>query len=486
MRILLIDIDTLRPDHMSCYGYKRKTTPNIDSVADIKFTNYYCSDAPCAPSRASLISGMFGIRHGAVGHGGTCADRRLTGPERGFGDKYDIDNFNNLFKKAGMKTASVSSFPERHSAWWFNAGLDEVYNVGGKGRESGEQVLPIALDWLERHGAEDDWFLHVHFWDPHTPYRAPPEFGDPFSDTPLDTWIDEKIFREHLKKTGPHTALELNMYDDREDPSMPRHPGKITDMKGLKKLFDGYDTGILYADFMVGKIFDSLRRKNVFDDMVVIITSDHGENMGELGIYAEHATADYPTCRIPMMMKFPSGMKGITDNEFHYNIDLVPTMAELLDLPVREQWDGKSYAQTVKSGVKSGHDSLVISQMAHVCQRSARFGDWLYMRTYHDGYHLFEKEMLFNIVLDPYETRDVKAENPDICHKGAKIILDWQDDMMMKSSYIEDPLWRVMKEKGPFHAWKENLVRSNYLEKLEKTGRAEGAEILRKRRLPRM
>lgn len=486
MRIMYIDIDTLRPDHMSCYGYKRKTTPNIDSIADIIFTNYYCTDAPCLPSRASLISGMFGIRHGAVGHGGVSADRRLTGSSREFTDQYDQNNYHNIYKRAGMKTVSISSFPERHSSWWFNAGLDEVYNIGGRGMESGGEVLPLAVDWLERHGAEDNWYLHVHFWDPHTPYRVPPEFGEPFAKEPLDTWIDEELLQRHIKMAGPHTAQEINMYNDRENPKFPRHPGKISDMAGLKKLFDGYDTGILYADHLFGKILNVLRDKNIFDDMAIIISSDHGENMGELGIYAEHATADYPTCRVPMVMKFPGIAKPLMDNELHCNIDLLPTMAELLNVPVSEQWDGKSFAQTIKTGVKSGQDSLVLSQMAHVCQRSARFGDWLYIRTYHDGYHLFEKEMLFNLSDDPHETHDVKTTNPEICLKGAKIILDWQDEMMMKSSYLEDPLWRVMKEKGPYHAWPENLVRSNYLERLKSTGRSEAAEIIRSRIYPRM
>jgi len=364
--------------------------------------------------------------------------------------------------------------------------MDETYNPGGRGMESGETVLPLALDWIERHGSEDNWFMHVHFWDPHTPYRAPKEFGEPFADVPLDTWIDEKTLAEHKKHSGPHGPMEINMYNDSERPDYPRHPGKITDMAGLKKFFDGYDTGILYTDFLVGKIFDLLREKNVFDDTAVIITTDHGENMGELALYGEHATADYPTCRIPMIMKFPGGAKGIVNDELHYSIDLLPTMAELLGVPVNEQWDGKSFASTVKTGAKSGHDSLVLSQMAHVCQRSARFDKWLYIRTYHDGYHLFEKEMLFDIEADPHETRDVKAEYPEICQKGAKIILDWHDEMMMKSAFIEDPLWRVMKEDGPFHAWPKRLTESGFLEKLERTGRAEGAQILRTRKFPVM
>lgn len=152
MRILFIDIDTLRPDHMGCYGYSRNTTPNMDRVCaeGIRFDEYYCSDAPCLPSRASLVSGMFGIRNGAVGHGGTAADRRLTGPARDFTDIVDDNCFHSIFRRAGMHTASVSTFPERHSSWWFNAGFNECYNVGGRGGESGEEVLPVALDWLRR------------------------------------------------------------------------------------------------------------------------------------------------------------------------------------------------------------------------------------------------------------------------------------------------------------------------------------------------
>ncbi len=175
MRVLFVDIDTLRPDHMSCYGYSRQTTPNFDAVAKdgVRFDSYYCSDAPCLPSRASLISGMFGIRNGAVGHGGTAADMFLGGKERGFRDQRELNNFNNLFRKAGMHTVSISTFPERHSAWWFNAGFNETYNVGNGGMESGEKVVPVALDWLERNKDKDNWYMHVHLWDPHTPYRAP-------------------------------------------------------------------------------------------------------------------------------------------------------------------------------------------------------------------------------------------------------------------------------------------------------------------------
>jgi len=483
---MFIDIDTLRPDHMGCYGYYRDTTPNIDKICEdgIRFDRYCCADAPCLPSRAGLISGMFGIRHGAVGHGGTAADRRISGENRGFGDILDRDNFINIFRKAGLKTASISTFAERHSSWWFNAGFNETYNVGKGGMESGEEVLPVALGWLDRNACEDNWFLHVHLWDPHTPYRAPASFGDPFASSPLETWIDNEVFEKHLKHTGPHSINEISMYDDKENPNFPRHPGSAKDLAGLKKLVDGYDTGILYADYLVGQMMDKLKKMRLYDDLCVIISSDHGENMGELGIYSEHATADWATCRIPLIIKWNGAKGGEAREGLHCNVDLAPTLAELMNVKPGAHWDGVSFANAVTRQQDTGRESVVISQMAHVCQRSARFGDWLYMRTYHDGFHLFDDEMLFDLALDPHEQNDVKEKYPDICAKGAKIILDWHDAMMKKSCAssvppdASDPMWTVLREGGPAHT---KGALEGYIKRLRETGRGDGADKLERK-----
>ncbi len=483
MKILFIDIDTLRPDHMGCYGYHRDTTPALDGIArqGMRFDQCYCSDAPCLPSRAALISGMFGIHNGAVGHGGTAADRRLSGQGRGFTDEIDSNCFHQIFRKAGMYTASISTFAERHSSWWFNAGFHETHNVGKGGMESGEEVLPVALDWVERNALRDDWFLHLHLWDPHTPYRAPANFGNPFENDPLPCWYTQEVLQRHLKTVGPHSINELSMYDDRESPSFPRQPGRAQDMDGLRRVIDGYDCGIRYADSLVGQVFDALRAKGIFDEVAVILTSDHGENFGELGIYAEHATADAATCHIPLIIRWPGGPAGV-DSALHYNLDLCPTMADLLDVPKYSKWDGVSFAQSILTGQPCSRDSLVLSQMAHVCQRSARFGQWLYMRTVHDGFHLFPREMLFDLSGDPYEQNDVSAQHPQVCAQGARILLDWQEDAMLRSDSAVDPMWTVVREGGPFHAPMANL--EGYLQRLESTGRGEGAQALRAKYRP--
>jgi arylsulfatase A-like enzyme len=270
------------------------------------------------------------------------------------------------------------------------------------------------------------------------------------------------------------------MYDDWENPKFPRQPGKASDMEGLRRVIDGYDTGIWYSDHILGQVFDALREKGVFEDTAVIITSDHGENFGELGIYAEHGTADHATCNIPMIIKWPGGKRNYVDNGLHYNIDICPTMADLLGVKHYKRWDGRSYADAIISGEDKGQEFLILSQMAHVCQRAVRFEDWIYIRTYHDGYHLFDKEMLFNLKDDPYEEHNLASSRQDICDKAARILLTWHDEMMLSSTHKVDPLWTVMEEGGPFHT-KVDL--DNYLNRLRKTGRNEGADQLEKKYL---
>ena len=481
MRILYLDIDTLRPDHMGCYGYSRNTTPNLDKVAaeGIVFENYYCSDAPCLPSRAALISGKLGIHNGMVGHGGTAADRPLVGPERRFQDQTERDNLFFTMRNAGLYTASISTFAERHSSWWFMAGTNETHNMGGHGMESGEEVLPIALDWLDRNKDRDNWFLHLHVWDPHTPYRAPAEFGEPFKGEPPDKpWITEEIFAQHLKKAGPHSAQEVTNIHGDYDPQYPRYPGSLKTLADVKNYIDNYDCGIRYADHLLGQVLDRLREQGIYDETAIIISSDHGENMGELGLYGEHGTADNITHRIPMVVKWPGGAKG-RDTGLRYNVDLLPTLAELLNLPASDAWDGRGYADVIRGGKNPGRDSLVLSQQAHVCQRSARFGDWIYIRTIRDGWHLFDDEMLFNLKDDPRQQFNLAEKHPEICARGAKIIFEWQIENMKTAATDRDPMWTVYREGGPLHAHDRDFEK--YMARLEATGRGEAAEKLRVR-----
>jgi choline-sulfatase len=482
MRIMYLDLDTLRPDHLGCYGYHRNTSQCIDAIArnGVLFSDYYCSDAPCLPSRAALMTGMFGFHNGIVGHGGTAADLRLQGSSRSFRSDLSSSSLPAMLKQNNLYTTFIGGFGERHSAWWFYAGFREIHDTGQGGMESAESVTPTVLDWIEKNGRNDNWYLHVNYWDPHTPYRAPHEFGNPFENEPLPSWLTPEVVTEHIRLPGPHTAQDVSMYDNRIDPRFPRQPGEINDMDSLRSLIDGYDTGIRYMDNHIGKLIEALKSIGVYEDLAIIISSDHGENLGELGIYAEHATADYSTCHVPLIIKWPKGESGKVKEGLHYNLDLKSTLVDLLggDTPCNS--DGQSFAQTVLGNDNYSRPYLVMSQCAHVCQRAVRWKTWMYIRTWHDGFHLFPESMLFDLEHDPHEQHDLASSLPAICQQGEKLLAEWTDSMLrsMPAGYTIDPMHTVLAEGGPFHA---RGMLANYIKRLEQTGRGWAVDPLKNR-----
>jgi len=515
MKILMIDIDTLRADHLGCYGYERNTSPNIDAIAQdgCLFTDYYCSDAPCLPSRAALFTGRFGIHSGVAGHGGTAADLRLEGESRNFRDSCAATNLPAVLRSYGMHTASVSTFAERHGAWWFAAGFNEMYNLGKGGDEIAQEVTPVALDWLERNKDRKDWFLHVHYWDPHTQYRTPAEIGNPFEGQPSGAidWIDQSTLDEHKKMCGFHSALEATGYTDAIDKGRElRSVGRIETLDDARHNVDGYDVGVYNADLGVGQIVAWLKEQGVYEDTAILVTADHGEDLGELGRYSEHGCADYPVTRLPLVVKWPGGQTGASKiGGLHYNTDLIPTLMQLLGaenihIPfevhlknmfgpnyrqiylglLMERYDGKSFANSILTGSEDGYEYLVVTCATHAVQRAVIFDGYIFIRTYHDGYCLFDDEMLYDIHNDPHETKNLAHELPDVAHKGGYLLERWVAKQMTAGAQrcTVDPIWTVVAEGGGYHS-KGQLPK--YLERLEATGRKDAADALRAKYPPK-
>jgi len=361
-----------------------------------------------------------------------------TGRDRFMFDQQLVNNMFFLFRNADLHTVSFSTFAERHSAYWFNAGLNEVYNVGKIGSETAEEVMTPALEWIRRNADRKDYFMHIHMWDAHFPYNAPMEYGNPFENDPLPEWLTEEVVERNKSHIGPHSAYELNMFNDEEKKDrFPRTPGNVLDVQNARRVIDGYDTDLRYIDDQVARLVALLKEMGIYEDTAIVISADHGENLGELGIYSEHATADQCTTNIPLIVKWP-GMKTGMDHGLHYNIDLTRTFADLLGQKPIPYGDGDSFIKTLETGEDTGREHLIVSQCAHVCQRSVRFDKYLYIRTYHDGYHLFNREMLFDLEADPHEQNDIAAEYPEICAKAARKLLDWEQDMLLTSTETEN------------------------------------------------
>jgi choline-sulfatase len=480
MRILYIDIDTLRADHVGCYGYHRDTTPNIDRLAarGIRFARCYASDVPCLPSRTALFSGRFGTRNGVVSHGGTAAEPFVEGPGRGFFSLLGKTAWPALLRKLGLYTATISSFPARHSAFHFCAGFDEVRNPGKLGLESADLIHQLTDEWLQKHGARDHWFLHVHLWDPHTPYRAPEDYGEPFAEQPLPAWLTEEVRASHFASYGPHSAQEaVGFSTDYPYGAYPRQPRQIADMEAVRQLLDGYDTGVRYADDYIGRWIDRLKQLGVDAETAVLVSSDHGETLGELNVYGDHHTADEHTAHVPFVMTWP-GLAPRVQHGLCYPLDVAASIVELLGGTVPPEWDGRSLAPALREGRDEGRDELVITQGAWTCQRGLRWGDHLYLRTYHDGYHPYDAELLFDVVGDPHEQRDLSAREPGLIAQARERLSAWHADVMRRNPAGVDPLETVLAEGGPSHT--RGKLRA-YLERLRATSRAHWAQQLEQR-----
>lgn len=481
MRILYVDIDTLRADHLGCHGYHRDTTPTIDALAarGVRFTDVHASDVPCLPSRTALTTGMLGIRNGVAGHGGTAADLARWGSDRGFFSQLASGSLPSVLLRAGFHTASISSFPLRHGATWWTAGYLESMNLmRGIGTERADQVLPGALDWLERRGRDDRWFLHVHLWDPHTPYTTPAEYGDPFAADPAPAWHTEAVRAAAWGRPGPHSAQEpWGFRPDEWGEPPPRHPWDLSGEADVRKMFDGYDVGIRYADDAVGTLLAKLGDLGVLDDTAVWIGSDHGEGFGELGIYADHQAADQATTHIPAVLAWP-GLAPQAVGGLRYHLDVAATVAELAGGRLPKHWDGVSAAEALREGeADAGRSELVVSQGAWTVQRGVRFGDHLYLRTFHDGFHAdWPDEALYDVAADPHEQLDLLAAEPSVADRARGLLADWTAEQLERSLVDEDPLQTILREGGPFHT-QGHL--DAYLERLDATGRGAWADVLR-------
>ena len=484
MRILYIDIDTLRPDHLGCYGYHRNTSPNIDKLAaeGVRFENCYVSDSPCLPSRSALYSGQCGIRNGAINHGGAAADWNIDPQERGF--QYDQESYIRQLRENGYYTVTVSPFGERHSSFWFYSGFREIYNTGKCGSESAEEVIPTAIDWLDRQGSGDDWYLHVNIWDPHTPYRAPEDLGNPFENEPPPAWMTEEIRQELWGKFGPGTAQETGgdyLQRAKEYERFPRIPKNIDSMENYKKWIDGYDCGIYYADIQVGKLMDKLEELGILDDTLIMISSDHGETQGEMNVFGDHQTADNIINRVPMIIRHPEGLggKGRVNEGLVYQFDCAATMIEMTGGKTPESWDGISFVEDFKAEKDAGRDYLVVSNNAWSCQRAVRWDDYIMIRNYHSGFKDYPEIMLFNVKEDPHEQKNLVDSKPELVGAAMTMLDEWHTDEMRRSHRDVDPMWTVMREGGPFHARYTSEQYPEYLKRLEETGRGQHVETLK-------
>jgi len=485
MRVLYIDLDCCRADHLGCNGYRRPTSPNLDCIAGegVTFTHCYCANSPCLPSRAALFSGRFGFNNGVVTHHGTGEDFRYHDIYNCHARDASRPMLQMHLRQHGMKTVTFSCFADRHNAWWFTAGWEQVHTFTRKrGQERADEVNAAFLPWFRQHAAEDNWFIHLHYWDIHSHYRTPPEWVEKFRDIPGPEWPDQATIDRQQSFYGPRSATDLYTgYERGKGGGYKRPvdymPDAIRTTDDFKMLIDGYDASIAYADWHVGQVLDALDEAGVLDDTAIIVSGDHADSFGEHGQYMDHGIANEAVHNIPMIVRWPSvTTKPSRCEAMIYNLDLGPTLCELLGFPTPPRWDGRSFAPALRGEEFSGWPFQVWDHGIYTLTRAVRTPDWLMIRVLHPGLYPYDEPvMLHDMRNDPHQVKNLAADRPDVVGELSAMLADWRQEQLQKGAPC-DPL-EAMIAQGVFPYYTPERM----FERLEKTGRGDRVAELKSR-----
>lgn len=275
--VVLITLDTVRADRLGCYGYARAETPSLDRLArdSVRFASAYTVVPITLPSHAVILTGTYPMWNGV---------RDFTSP----GLPAGIPTLAEVLKQRGYSTGAFVSAFVLNSMWGLNRGFDlyddESPTAGAPGNDPflvmrpGDATTSRMLAWLDKH-SQKPFFVWLHLYDAHSPYRSPEPYRSRHGDRP-------------------------------------------------------YDGAIAFDDAQVGRVLDALRRKGLYDRSLVIVTSDHGESLGEHG-EAEHGFFVYnATLRVPLIVKWPrSSGRGRVVTEAVSSIDLASTIAQAAGVP---------------------------------------------------------------------------------------------------------------------------------------------------------
>ncbi|MBT9778660.1 sulfatase-like hydrolase/transferase [Clostridium sp. MCC353] len=425
MKVIYFDIDTLRPDHLGCYK-SQLNTPNMDSLAQdgVRFTQAFASNTPCMPSRAALFTGRFGVCNGVETHG----ERAL----QVHTPKEDALCFR--LCQNGVETVGISSFG-RHPALWYYQGfcqvIDPSFRSGGGHfqRFDGSEVNRAARQVLTAFKGEN-LFLHLHYWDPHGPL-APPE---------------EILAQTPVPSTKQIPDRELDALCASREYRGGEHVG-VKNRQDLEELLRRYDAEILYTDKLIGEMTEFLKSEGIYDECVLILSADHGEQYGEAQMLLEHGTVHDSCIHIPMILKFPRQQHGgqVSDSMV-YGLDIAPTVTSFFGIEPAESWDGVPLQNSVTPD--GGRDFLVCDHGLYTCQRAVFDREWKMVHTFNSGPWDFPDYALFDRKNDPAELNNLAAQRPEILRSFQKKEADWLEETLHGEPDILEELGKANAQHG--------------------------------------
>ncbi len=397
--VILIVLDTVRKDHLSLYGYPRKTTPFLEKLAkeSVVFDNAYTPISLTAPAHTSLFTSSYPSEHQVLENG------------------WKLQNWKQpllaeVLKENGYQTGAILGSKILHRSINLNRGFDYYLDQGfvvpgsgadedAKGPEPAEKkaadkskplnkrrardVVNLAEDWLNQLDSHQPFFIFLHFWDAHRAYYLPDDFVRPFQlDPEFRAW------------------LEANHYQ------LPEQYENVNE----------YDNALAYIDQNLESFFKFLDQKGILSRALVIIVADHGEGLGQHKVYWHCVKIYQEQVRIPMIIRFPDkAQAGRRLDPSASLIDIAPTILEYLHLKNTMESRGRSLLPVISGEEKAIRPCEYLERKWYPPDNPAHLEKWAPGRKAGivcAAWKLIwadqEPIELFNLTNDPFELANLK------------------------------------------------------------------------------
>jgi arylsulfatase A-like enzyme len=409
--LVLISIDTLRADHLSCYGYPKKTSPTIDALAGegALFTNIMAQRSVTWPSLTSIMTSLYPVEHGVRDNG-----IQLNGSKSSLAQ---------ILKKKGYTCAAFLTAVYR--AKW--EGFD--CKKGGHDHE----VTAQAIEWLKSYH-DKKLFLWIHYFAPHKPYEPSMPY--------------KNLFDPRYKGNMDGSTKQL------DEIALKKIKLSKEDLNHIISLYDGE---IAFVDDQITHLINAIRKFNIKDKTLIVIVSDHGEDLYQHNFYFYHAASIYESSlRIPLIFNLPRVIPGgIKINKLVESIDIAPTILEILGISSPRSFRGTSLAPLFKNrdisldeAYSEWNDKML----------SVRTADYRYIynpENFHppifidDGdynTYVIEQEELYDIKNDPLESYNIAKIKPKIALILRNKTLDWKKKHSWQINELKNKDYKIGKE----------------------------------------
>ena len=433
--IVLVTVDTLRREHLGCYGYRRPTSPRVDELAReaVVFDNAFAPMATTFPSHLTMFTGLYPHQHGYTSN--PSAMRRPFRSSAGCGTAAEA------LRAAGYRTAAFVSSVVLHERTGIGTGFDHFEGPSPEvGKFTARETVDHALAWLAEQTADAPLFLWVHLWDVHEPNEPPAETAVLFrADDEQRAWVRargidaaalaqrfhadtatcERFFgwKPPVVEAEPPPGRGRTVAPSARKRRSQAHGDATIDEAAVLALFDRYDACVRAVDGETGRLIDALKSAGRWERASFVFTGDHGQSLGEGAALGHDRNTDLDT-HVPLIVRLPSATAQPGRRaELVSLVDLMPTLLARLDEPALAAFRGQCEGQDVL-GTAPAREALLTAGSTELHGARAQLEvalvtpRWKYLRHANGPGELFD-------LAGAGEGVDVRADNAEVATKLA-------------------------------------------------------------------